>query len=248
MMATYPEGYLAPFSLPGQTQNAGTVIRTLVPPPSSHRSPPLVYKKFNNRPNWLAAGRTHLTSLIYTSAATAHTVTLLRPCNYTYFNGAVAKNSTTFIISDDPGVYSTNYKYPMPQGATVEANVADNAIAGSDLVAYQLIDGTWVVDLVSSLSGLTLTMTTATPNITGGGIADGQVLFFFGIVGDTDPATGLAHAKCVTTASTTNVDLLNGITGAGFSALHPGDPMLIISNNASNAGTLVSAGGYFSRF
>lgn len=245
-MPVFPEGYLGGFSFPGNTQNAGTVITQGIPPAGAQHNPKFIYKVVGGRPNWYRTGRTHVTNLIYTTAGTAHTLRIMRPLNWCVVNGAAAINQAVINVTTDPGLYATTYKYPMPGGVSTIAGVADNGIAANDYVAYQLADGTWVFDKVSSVSTLAITMTTSIPNVTGGGVADGSIMFFFGAVADKDPATGVAHFAITTTASTNNVDLL-GNTPGGFSTLHDGDPLFVISDNGTAAGTLIGGSGYYAR-
>lgn len=234
---------LGAFCLGSKTASAGTAITHFVPPYRGDSGAPVMHKKVNGRRPHLH-GVAHLTDLVYAAGSTAHDVVLMRPLNYAYVNGAVAANSTSVVLADDPGVYSTNYKYPLPGGQSAPACTADNAIAGSDYVAVQLVDGTWHVTTVSSVSSLTLTLATATPNITGGGIADGAILYFFGVAANVDPATGLAHPVLTSTAST-RVNLLQDAGNSYFAALHAGDPLLIYSANASNAGVLSLVSGLY---
>ena len=236
------------------TATAGTVITAFVPPVrGTANGAPLLYQVDGSaNPLWVrgtGAAVTHLNRLLYTTGTTAHTVTVLRPLNWTYFTTAIAKNVTAFTgIAADPGVYSTNYKYPLPAGQTGPANVADNAIASGDYIMYQLVDGTWVLDTAGgSFSAGALTVTTGTPNITGGGIAKNSVLFFFGATGDTDPATNQKHFACGTTASTTKQDLLPDQIIGSVAGIHPGDPLVVVSNNATAAGTLDAVIAYYAR-
>src|SRR6266545_1756143 len=135
---------LGDWQLGRSTQSANTAIVLVVPPwraPHVGSGPLMYFLAGGNQPNWLASPRTVLTTLLYTTGVTAHTVTFLRPLNYCRVTAAVAANGTVVNIDRDPGVYSTNYRYPSPL-STFTAAVADNAIAGSDLVAVQLKDGT----------------------------------------------------------------------------------------------------------
>jgi hypothetical protein len=240
---------LGSFSLSSKTASSGTAFASLVPPyrgPSG--SPPLLYKLDGGKPNWIRHNVfTHISQLVYTAGSTAHDLVIMRPLNWAVINGNVAANSSTIVLTTDPGVYSTNYKYDLPPSASgLVSCTASNAIAASDYVAYQLRDGTWVLDLVSSVSGLTLTMTTATPNITGGGIADGSILFFFGVAANVDPATGLAH-QAINSVASARTSLLSDLARGTVQNFHPGDPMVLYSANASNAGILSVASGFYAQ-
>ena len=233
------------------TQTAGTVITVLVPPsPGALGSAPLRYSYSGTGgwagANWRTVGRTVITAALYTTAATAHTLTMLRPKNWSYVSTAVAAGGTTIVLGENPGTYSTKYKYPSPI-TTGTAAVADNGIATGDYVAYQLVDGTWILDTVT-VSSLTLTPGTAVPNVTGGGVLANSPVFFFGIPTDKDPATGYADPGTLTIASTNRINHFDDdILGWG-NALHPGDPIMLYSNNATNAGSFEGVAGYYSKF
>lgn len=233
------------WAVSGNTASAGTAFYRFVPPYAGGKGGPMTHKVDGNG-RMIPAPRsiTHVSSLIYAAGTTAHDVVIMRPLNWTYITEAVTANDTTVVLAADPGAYSTAYKYPLPNGTTKPANVANNAIAGSDYVAFQLRDGTWHVSAVTSVSSLTLTLTTATPNVTGGGCDANTVLYFFGVSTDSNPQTGLPHLYLTSTAST-RVSFFSGQGPDSAAALNPGDPLIIYSANASNAGTLICASGYY---
>jgi hypothetical protein len=237
---------LGQFALSSKTANAGTVLASLVPPfRGANGQPALLYKLQNQRPNWRNQPHTVISQLVYTAGSTAHDVVIMRPLNWARITTDVAINSTTMVLETNPGTYSSYYKYDLPPEAGGKvAGVADNGIAGSDYVAYQLRDGTWQINTVSSVSSLTLTLGTATPNITGGGVEAGSICFFFGVAADSDPATGLAHLTINSVASA-RTSLLDGSAPGAISTLRPGDPMIIYSANASNAGIISVVSGYY---
>lgn len=241
---------LGTFATPSSTANAGTAIVRLIPPFRGSSGGPLMYKLSNGlsgTPNWCKSGFTHLTQAVYTAAATAHTLVVMRPFNWAVVASDVAANAQAVTLLTDPGVYSTSFKYPLPpEAGGVVASVADNAIAASDYVAVQLRDGTWHVSAVTSVSGLAVTMTTATPNVTGGGIEAGSIMFFFGASGDSNPQTGQAHVSFLTVANA-RTSLLPDAAYGSVSGLNPGDPLLLYSANASNAGTISVACGYYAK-
>ncbi len=188
---------------------------------------------------------THITQLIYTGGSTIHNVTVMRPLNWTYITTAVAHNSQTVVLAADPGIYSTNYKYPLPGGVTKPAVGADDGIAGSDYVAFQLKDGSWHVSAVTSVSSLTLTITTATPNVSGGGAAANTVLYFFGAAANVNPQTGAAHLYVNSIASARGSLISDGAGPAAITSLNPGDPLLIYSSNVTAAGFLNACCGIY---
>jgi len=235
---------------PGRATAApGTPIVQLVPPYGGFV--PLGPLRVNLRDNFatpLSGGCPHVTSLVLLAGATPHTAWVLRPRNFTYFVAALPVNTTLIpnaALAGDPGVYSTNYQYPTP-GGIPPGQVADNAIAAGDYVAYQLADGSWQADKIASGTfGASLTLATGTPNRTGGSVLTGTPFFFFGVAGDVDPANGQADFGYDTIVSTRNVfqDPIAGIA----QALHPGDPLLFFDANATNADVLDVLSGYYEK-
>src|SRR5215813_9036220 len=141
---------LGTFSVGRTTQTAGTAIVQLIPPwPGPIGAAPAAFSYSRAGASWLVSpnfGVPHVTSLNVLQGSTAHTFWLAKPKNFTYFLSALAVNTTLIpnaALAGDPGVYSTNYLYPTP-GGVPPGQVADNAIAAGDYVAYQLADGTWV--------------------------------------------------------------------------------------------------------
>src|SRR5262249_37489 len=154
---------------------------------------------------------THVTRVDYTSPTNLHTLAILRPANWTYCTAAVAAGGTVINLAADPGVYSTNYKYALPGTQATVASVADNPIPSTDHLVTQLVDGTLYASKVSSVSGLAITMATAVPNVTGGGIAKETPVFFFpaamtsNVITDKDPATGFVSPQWDTIAAGSGV-------------------------------------------
>jgi len=238
------------FVLGQKTASADTAFTHLVPPWRGSGGAPLAYRVVGGRPNWHGSGAyTHIDSLVYTSAGTAHTVTVMRPLNWAIVNGDVAANATAVTLHTDPGAYSTSgsYKYPLPPDASSPSQVASNAIAANDYVAVQLRDGTWHLSTIASGSGTSPVLTTAIPNITGGGVEDGAIMFFFGITTDTVPQTGQAHVPLLTVASTRQELLASSRHGPSFRSLNPGDPILLYSNNATAAGSFSLVAGHYAK-
>ncbi len=244
------------FSLPSFTAAQGTVIVRGVPPwPGAPGAAPMLYAcpsvsgvpKFSGHNcNNNTGCFTHISQLIYTATTTAHTLMVMRPFNFTTVSSAAAVSQAVINITTDPGIYSTKYAYPTP-GGTPPSQVADNAIAAGDYCAYQLADGTWVFDTVSSVSTLAITMTTSVPAATSGtGVLAGSLFYFFGISTDSDPATGMVHWRTVTVAATRNTygDSVVGLVAG----LHKGDPLIVFSGNASNAGSVDSVIGFYSPY
>ena len=242
--------YYNSWSVPGQTQTAGTAIAALIPP---HAGPPdaapFLYARTGGQANWLkkqSIGITHVGLAALTSSTTAHTWGILRPKNYTTIAEAVIKNDTTIVMADNPGLYATTYKYPLPTGvAGVPGLVADNTPASGDYVCFQLDNGAWHFSSVSSLSTLTLTIATGTPNVDGSTAAIGNILFFFAAIADKDPATGVIDPVWLPPVSATT-QLGNGAESI-CSGLRPGDPLVIYNANATAASTLLALSGWYGR-
>lgn len=241
------------------TQAAFSNVLTGLIEPFRSGTPPFLYKVDPNtsKPNWLEQPHTHITSLIYTTSTTAHTVTVLRPLNFTWFPSGLAKNTTAIPdssgasgtgIFSDPGLYSTSYKYALPGSTAAPAAPSDQAISSTNkFVAYQLSDGTWRLDTIASGTfGSTLTLTTGTPNTTSGTIIAGGPLFYFGTTTLLDPATNKAHQLFLTIASTNKAEQLaaNG-NQSGIPTLHRGDPLMVHSNNATATGIIEYVAGEY---
>lgn len=242
--------HLGAWSFGRKTASAGTAFTQLIPPWCGPKgSPPLMYSVDGaGKPNWLKGGSavTVVNRLEYVVGATAHQLAILRPLNWAVVASDLAANGTALVLLTDPGAYSTAFKRPLPSGITKPASAANNAVAGSDYVCVQLKDGSWHLSVVTSVSSLTLTLTTAVPNVSGGGVTAGAICFFFGVVGDTDPATGAVQPNWTTSTSASQVFLNEGPAGI-MSSVFPGDPLLFYSPNGTNAGELALVAGHYAR-
>lgn len=232
-----------PFTIPGATAAGGTAFQRVIPPFTHPTAGPFTYSA--SAPKKLGNAVTRVKKVVYTTGATAHAIYVCRPFNYTTVTAAVAKNTSTIVLADDPGVYSTNYKYATGNGG-VPATVADNAIATNDYIVVQLADGTWHLSKVT-VTGLSMALTTALPNPTGaGGVLAGALVYFYGqLTTDTDPATGLANPTTTIALSTTRDATWADSDVGAVVALHPGDPLVFHSGNGTNAGTLEWVSGVY---
>lgn len=193
-------------------------------------------------------GVTHVTTVCYTTGDTAHKIGIMRPFNYTYLTAAIAANGTGLTIKADPGVYSTNYNYPCPGGLPVVT--ADNAIATNDYVAIQLVDGNFHVSKIASgtFGGANLVLTTAVPNITGGGAAIGAPVYFFGqLTTDVNPATNAVNPQTTIALSQTRDKTWTDSVGGIVAALNPGDPLLFYSPHTVHLGVLEYIAGFYAK-
>lgn len=244
------------WSVGGIHGSGTTAFAALIPPYPGPINAPLIYALDpKGRPNWWGqtAAWTHVSRILFTTGTTLQTNYLMRPQNFTTAAGAAAAGQAVINLTEDPGIFSTNYRFPLP-GAQPTAGtnpgryaypgrVADDGIAGGDYCAYQLTDGTWVLDTVSSVSALAITMTT---NVPAGGVAAGAPFFLFGQSGDSDPATGNVHYFYDTTASTTNEKFDDPLCSF-FQTLHPGDPVCAYFPNATATCKLSWMSGYYAR-
>jgi len=223
------------FCVGQKTAVAGTAFALLIPP-------------FTNQ-DTLGAGTgkpglgvTHITTLIMDTGSTAHTLTLLRPLNYTTFTAVAAAGQKVLSLKADPGIFSAGgLKYGIPNAQTAPST-ADDAIAAGDYCVYQVADGSYFLDTANgSFSSGSLTMSTNVP--TGGTLAGG-LFWMLGIAGDTDPNSAQAHPQFGTTTSTRiNITDPNGL----WTALHAGDPMCLYDPNSTVADTVQLISGYYAK-
>ncbi len=242
------------FSVPGGTATGGTAFAVGIPPfPGPANTPPFIYTlQPNGQPDWWSQSGclTHITTIDQLNGSTAHTFYIARPKNWTTLTADAAAGQAVVNIAADPGVYTTNYRYPLP-GVTPSAGlytypgrVANNVIAASDYAAYQLPDGTWVFDTVASVSTLAITMTTNVPT---GGVKSGAPFFIFGVPGtDSDPATGQLDPSFKTIVSIRQT-IQDYVVGC-FTSLHKGDPLLYYNANGTAADVLNVISGFYSQF
>lgn len=220
-MSNYAERVVGRRSYGRLTQNAGTIIMRMIEP--------------------MQGAMTRITGVRVTTSTTAHILTLLRPLARTYFTADAAANQAVINIAADPGAY--------PSGchtSAASATTLSNAIAGSDYVVYECADGkTYMLDTVSSVSTLALTMTTSLPF---GGVKKNGLLWFFGIVTDTNPNDAQAHPRWNLLASTTTVlgraDGLTSIPDHPLLDIGGGtyQPLLLSVDNGTAASTIESVG------
>ncbi len=259
------------FSITPPATAFSTAVATLIQPYAGGRGAAM-YSVSGGQPNWLNNWYTHLTDLIVTCSTTVNVLAIMRPLNWTTFSAAVAKNATAISLTDDPGLYSTGYRYPIPgqtfappgTANSVGPCASNNTIAAADYVAFQLADGSWHLSTIASgtQAGANLVLTTGTPNFSGGSVAAGSPCFFFGVAADTVPATKTVHLIATPIASTQKMNVLQGwggnasavgggggaSTGFGINTLNPGDPLLILNPNATATTATDFVGGYYAKY
>lgn len=221
-MSMASAGICHTWSRPKKTESADTAIKSVVKPGGDGE-------------------RTKLSKLVYTAQGTAHTLTVLSPLAETYVTTAAAGGATSLLIARDPGNYSAN--------ATLDGrptpSVANNLIAANDFILVQQPDGNWLLTQPSaaSTSGTTGVVTLTVPALPTGGIAANAKVYFFGATGDTNPQTGEAHPTFTLTASVTTT--IGDGNGAVAETPNDRQPLLLYSNNATAAGILEYAYGYY---
>jgi len=183
----------------GQTATAGTVIQYLVPPNKG--------------------GLTRLTTVAYTSAGTAHTLTFQRTLGRCLCASVVAAAGTVITLNKDPGAAANSY------------GGLNNPIAANDFLAVRETDGIARLYKVLSVAGLAITLTAGLAV----GVNASSDVWHFGITTDVDGRSGKAHPAFAPPVSVTTsyVDRDGGVVATY--ALD--EPILISSNNLVAAGT-----------
>ena len=232
-------GAFPTFSRPKKTIAFGTVITSLIQP----------------RKKAIAK----VTTLKYTAAGTAHTLTLMRALARTKIVTAIAAAGTAAVLARDPGNYSANYAADALTGPNtngVQAAgfagqtpiVANNLIAANDWLVIQTANPhqyylTQMSAPTTNADGtVNITLTTAAPT---GGIPAGAVVFFLGTTTDTHPLTGEAHPQYTGTASVTST--IDGNGGEIASAFGIEEPLVFHSDNATATGVLELITGVYAR-
>jgi hypothetical protein len=238
---------LGAFNLPRVTANGGTAFVAVISPfggtgPGNAMQYGGVVGKVGGR-LYRPRGVSHVNKLIYTTGATAHLISILRPLNYTTLSAAAAAGATTLNLNDDPGIFSTNMK---PMMGPIPAQVSDRGIAGGDYIVIQLADGSWYPIKVTSVSTLALTVP-AIPSATGAlGALAGAMVYLMGLPTDTDPYNGQTQPSTQIASGVTRdvTEIAAGSDGL-IAALRNGDPMLFYSPNTTNAGILEQLSGFY---
>jgi hypothetical protein len=210
---------------PRSTATAGTVFTFQVPPHPAASS-------------WF----TRLLSLAYTIGTTAHALTCLREKSRTTCPLGAAAGQKVIVLAADPGL-----KFQGPNGT--QSQIADRGIAANDYIAWQYADGTVGSDIVASVSGLAVTITTANLAIA---IPAGAIIWYYGLATDQNPLDeqALVHPifEIAAAASATTQQTLGGIQTESIGGLvrstRPFSPLLLLSNNLTTAGFIehVTAG------
>jgi hypothetical protein len=244
-------------SLPETGGSASATFIIPIAPPNSNIATQSPLNAPAARPALLtfpSSGRIHITKATATTTA-AQLVSLLTPLNWTTLAAdgtATTTTSASITLTNDPGLYSTNYRSPstaIPGWANPTfpnaPSTADNAISAGDYVMFQAADGTWYADLVAGVAGsstITVGLTNGMPSS-----KKGSLCYFFGIAGDKDPATALKRTQTTFVASSARADWLDNAGGCGIAGTwFDGDPMLVVAANSDNATKINSVLGFYS--
>lgn len=173
----------------------------------------------------MRGAKTRLTQLSYVSGGTQHTLTILK---------ALARTTVTAVqAASDTAVSVASKAF---RGDTV---------AASDYIVIQHNDGTFGAYLVSSVTNLTFTI----PSLAAA-LAIGNFVWILGATGEAEHVV----LSPLVSALTRYQDSLGGIACSGYRSVSGGtvyqrsgndDPLLIHSNNATAAGVIESASGYY---
>jgi hypothetical protein len=181
-------------SLGRATASSGTVINHLVPPRRS--------------------AITRVSTARATAAATAHTLTCLRPIGKTTASADAATSQAVVNVTANPG----------PSG---------NALAANDWVAIRhAVDGITRLYQVGSIAGTAVTLSA---NLTVA-VTNRDEFWMFGVAADTDPRAGAAHPGFALGANAVTI-YTDTVTGV-IASIGKDEPILLQSNNATNAGSL----------
>jgi len=175
---------------------------------------------------------TVLTSLNYKSLDTQHTITILKPVAKTFANGAAAAAQKDLILD-------VNTSGGGAAGLKLDGS---EALAGSDYLAWENGSGGYDFDLIASVATSTETVT-LTSNIPVA-IADGAPVWAFYEVARSTHMKLLPAVADGTLFDLVRSSYLDPISGIADTD-NPNEPLLIYSNNATAAGHLENAAGYY---
>lgn len=160
---------------------------------------------------------------------TNQVLTVMRPLGSTTIAAAAAAGQAVINLTADPGSWSAR-------------RIVSNGIAGSDYVVYRCSDGTYVLDTVSSVATLAVTLSTNLPL----DVVAGAPLWFFGVANDTNPSDSQSNPKFnipgVAAAVSSGRFTLGdnpGETVAGIiSTFGKYEPLIFQLNNATTTNTI----------
>lgn len=165
-----------------------------------------------------AGAYTRINSLIYEAGATAHTVTMMVPIRKVKVATDAAAGQAVIRLS------------------AVPVDLDGNKIAANDFLVVKDEAGIFGAYKVASVSGNSITITTSVGSADGSGFVNkvlaNSAVWFYGATGDHPDRQITMKASTITTLP----DAANGwaTTSGRF------EPIIVHSNNATNAGTLVA--------
>lgn len=174
----------------------------------------------------MRGSRTRLTQLSYLCGATIHTLTCLKPLAKTTVATAANASATSLIVTS--------------------AAFRGDTIAANDYIIVQHTDKSFGAYLVSAVA----TVTTLTIPALSAAAAAGCSVWILGATGEAE------HAQFKPLASTLSrfQDSIGGLCASGYLTVSSGttykrsgndDPLLVHSDNATNAGVFESISGYY---
>lgn len=188
------------------TQTAGTEILQVIEPS-------------------MKGAKARITGIIYTAAATAHTLSLMKALNKTTTTTAKVATDTTLVLT--------------------VATFLNQTLAASDYVVVKHTDGTYGAYKISGISGTTITI-----NALSADVAAGQPVWMMGSISEAEHCQILTIASVMNQFR----DAISGLCVTGYRSVYSGtvyqrsgndDPILVHSGNATNAGVLESVSGYY---
>jgi hypothetical protein len=215
------------------TATAGTVIQQLIYP--------------------FRRAFTRIMQFQYVTAGTAHTITCRQACGITYLSAAAAPSQAVIAIAAQPFaldlVGGANAMNVAPGGASAPVNqaalltgIAYRTIAANDFLVIERPDGLWDLKKVTSISGLNVTLSTNVPanliTAATGYAANAKVWLMSLDTTDVVPGTNLTNPKIADMGATATTNYpANDDTPVGvFSSPGKYQPLILESNNATNAG------------
>lgn len=170
---------------------------------------------------------TTINNIIYTSGSTAHTITILRPVAATTAAGGTNGGESVITFADLGAMKITN-------SSSIEL------AATNDYIAWINTNGQYAYDTIGSVSGNEVTTT----NSIGTAIDGGAPVWIFGELART---THVTLSPPVSATTSMDVQVQAGQPGQINTNVRvgDGDPVIVTSNNATAAGTIVSISGTY---
>lgn len=169
-----------------------------------------------------------ISRIYYTSGSTAHTVYVMRPVAQT--------------ITDAQGFDVASMEIPV---ANIGAMTAPNSqtpelVAGNDYVAWRDTNGKMQWGLVAGITGNVIEVGGSYPP----GVPSGSPVWLFG---ELARAPHLSFSPPVSATTRLELSAQGGVPIQLDSSVRSGvgDPLLVLSSNATNAGTIVSVHGSY---